>query len=88
VVRASNVRGGKSSNATNVLGTVAVPKFNPRRPVHRRIADLAKRAVAEATTGEEQVFLTEQAIDDAAAELWSVPKTAAAAMREALQELG
>src|SRR5206468_3957551 len=43
VVRASNVRGGKSSNATNVLGTVRIPKFDSRRPLHRRLAAAAHR---------------------------------------------
>ncbi len=88
VIRASNVRGGKSSNATNVLTTVGIPKFNPRRPVHRRLAELAKRAAVEKEANDEAIVLTEQAIDDAAAKLWSVPKTAAAVMREALAVLG
>lgn len=44
IVRASNVRGGKSANATNVLSTIAIPKFSAKRPTHRRLAELGHQA--------------------------------------------
>lgn len=89
VVRASNVRGGKSSNATNVLDTVRVPAFERRRPIHRRLADLGRQAASEAEADDEEgLAITEHAVDESAADLWALPKAARAAMREALVLLG
>jgi hypothetical protein len=88
VVRASNVRGGKSSNATNVLSTVRIPKYDARRPLHRRLASAATRATAAVTDASDEVALAELAADDAAAELWGLPKAATRAMRESLDALG
>jgi len=82
------VRGGKSSNATNVLQTVRIPKFNPRRQVHRQLALLAGQAATATALDPTHLAISEVAIDDAAAELWSLPTAAKQAMREALALFG
>lgn len=87
LVRASNVRGGKSSNATNVLETVRVPRFDPRRVIHRRLAALGSQAALEMLAKAENIALTEHEVDEAAAELWGLPTAARTAMREALAAL-
>jgi len=88
VVRASNVRGGKSSNATNVLTRVAIPKFDRGNVAHLRLAALGKQASGQKSCGDREMLdATEAAIAEAAAEIWKVSKSAAKAMREALHLL-
>jgi hypothetical protein len=87
VARASHVRGGKSSNATNIMDTVAIPKFDKERKAHRTLASLARRALSCAKTGDAGLDVVEHEIDEAAAALWSVGRQAQNAMVEALQVL-
>ena len=88
VVRASNVRGGKSSNATNVLETVRIPQYDGRRALHRRLATAGRSAALAVCQGGEDVALAEHDADEAAADLWALPRAARQAITESLAALG
>jgi len=88
LLRASNVRGGKSAFATNVLGTLAIPEFNRRSGVARELAGLGKRAKQEAAESEHELLAaTEIMIDEAAARLWSIGKRQQAAIHASLSAI-
>ncbi len=88
LLRACNVRGGKSAFSTNVLGTLAIPKFNRRSGVARELAGLGKRAKQEAAESEHELLAaTEVMIDEAAARLWSIGKRQQAAIHASLSAI-
>lgn len=88
LLRACNVRGGKSAFSTNVLGTLAIPEFNRRSGVARELAGLGKRAKQEAAESEHELLAaTEVMIDEAAARLWSIGKRQQAAIHASLSAI-
>jgi hypothetical protein len=88
-LRACNVRGGKSSFATNVLDTIAIPAFNARSPVARDLARLGQRASVETVEGDATALaVTEVLIDEAAARLWDVGPRNQLAIHASLAALG
>jgi SAM-dependent methyltransferase len=88
LLRASNVRGGKSAFATNVLGSIAIPEFNRRNAVARELADIGRRATVDANSGDhERLAVTEVMLDDAAARFWSIGQRQQTAIHAALDVL-
>lgn len=87
LLRASNVRGGKSAFATNVLKSLALPPYNPRSGTARELSRLGRRAADEAASGDESLDVTEVRIDEAAARFWSISSRQRSAMRESLDAL-
>jgi len=88
LLRASNVRGGKSAFATNVLKSLAIPKYNRRSTLARSLSRLAYEAAEQASTGEEQLVATEALVDEAAARFWDIGTRQQEAMRKSLEALG
>jgi hypothetical protein len=87
-LRACNVRGGKSSFATNVLQTISIPAYNRRSEIARGLSSLGERAADEARRGDaEALELTEFRIDQTAARLWELNERSQRAMHESLQVL-
>jgi hypothetical protein len=85
-LRACNVRGGKSSFATNVLRTIRIPAYNRRSDIARRLSSLGERAADEAQRrATDELDVTEIRIDEAAARLWELSERNQQAMRESLQ---
>ncbi|HEX5851550.1 MAG TPA: N-6 DNA methylase [Solirubrobacteraceae bacterium] len=88
VLRASNVRGGKSAFGTNILGTVDVSEFSKKSSFARELAALGRRAAERTLSGERELLAaTEIEIDDAAARFWAIGKSAQEAMRASLAAL-
>jgi SAM-dependent methyltransferase len=89
LLRASNVRGGKSAFATNVLHSILIPEFNRRSAVARELAELGRRATQYADSGEdERLAVTEVRIDDASARFWSIGERQQVAIHSGLDVLG
>lgn len=87
LLRASNVRGGKSAFATNVLKSIAVPSYNARSGAARELSRLGQQAAEEAGAASERLDLTEVLIDEAAARFWNLGQRQQTAMRESLDAL-
>jgi N-6 DNA Methylase len=88
-LRACNVRGGKSSFATNVLDTINIPAFSLRVPVARELSSLGEIAAEQARDGDhEGLMITEVRIDQAAARLWDIGKRNQDAIASSLPALG
>ncbi len=89
LLRASNVRGGKSAFATNVLGSIAIPTYSRRSAIAKELSWLGGRAAEETSSGDgDALLLTEAQIDDAAARFWKIGKRNQAAITESLAALG
>lgn len=87
LLRASNVRGGKSSFATNVLDAVRIGQFDPDGDLFIRLAALARTASTQAQEESEELDYTEHLIDEAAAEYWGLSETAIEEMQQVLSVL-
>jgi Eco57I restriction-modification methylase len=89
LLRACNVRGGKSAFATNLLGTIAIPAFSARSSTARDLARLAAQAAGEAADGEQEDLIhTEVLIDQVAARLWDIGPRGQEAIHASLAALG
>lgn len=88
LLRASNVRGGKSAFATNVLQSIAIPKYNPRSSRAQELSRLGQEAAEQAAIDDERLEVTEVLIDEAAAAFWDIGRRQQEAMRASLEALG
>lgn len=89
LLRASNVRGGKSAFATNLLDTISIPAFGGRSSTARDLARLGAQAAGEAADGEvEPLAHSEVLIDQMAARMWDIGERAQQAIRQSLAMLG
>lgn len=89
MLRASNVRGGRSSFATNLLRAIKIPAFSTRRGASRELSRLGAIAAEQAKSGDStELELTEVLIDEAAADFWRLSQRQQAAIRESLAFLG
>lgn len=89
LLRASNVRGGKSAFATNLLNTIAIPAFSGRSSTARDLARLGAQAAGEAAEGElDSLARSELLIDQVAARMWEVGERAQQSIRQSLELLG
>jgi hypothetical protein len=87
LLRGSNVRGGKSSFATNLLDSLAIPEYRARGRA-AELSRLGARAVEQARAGDERLEATEARIDEAAAAFWQIGRRQQEAMRASLAALG
>ncbi len=88
VLRASNVRGGKSSFATNVLQRLKIPAFDRKKPRHRRVAEFAREAAEHQEEGDEKREYAEHRLDQTAAQIWGLSEKSQTGMRELVELLG
>lgn len=74
--------------STSILEQIAVPRFDPGNPVHRRLAGLSQRAHALAAAGKEnELGQVEAQVDEAVAELWGITEQELEEIRRSLKEL-
>ncbi len=75
------------STNTHVLENVAVPRYSPRDPLHRRLSDLSEAAHTAASEGDaERVSSIEAEIDVSAARLWGLSESELAEIHRSLGE--
>jgi len=67
---ASSVRGGKGFAGVNLLDTVKIPRFSPKRAAHVRVVKEARDARADPASADPD------AIDAAAAAVWGISASA------------
>jgi SAM-dependent methyltransferase len=72
----------------HILEHIRIPRFNPKDPVHRRLAELSERA-HEAAKREDvrRLRQIEEAVDEAAARLWGLTDAELREIRRSLVEL-
>jgi hypothetical protein len=71
----------------HILDHVKIPKFNSKLALHKRLAELSKKAHTLAAANElSQLALTEAQIDAAAAELWGITPAELATIQKALEK--
>ena len=87
VLRASNVRGGKSSFATNVLQRLRIPRFAAKNNSSRVLAEYASSAAGLAKTGGDELLYAEHQLDNTAARIWGLSEKSQDGMREVLDLL-
>jgi SAM-dependent methyltransferase len=87
LLRASNVRGGKSAFATNVLKSISIPRYHGRSGTARELSRLGQQAAGEASEASERLELTEVLIDEAAARFWDLGQRQQDAVRQSLEAL-
>lgn len=85
LLRASNVRGGKSAFATNVLHALRISTFDRDEELHMSLSDLGRLATEQAEEGSEELDHTEYLIDEAAGRYWDLSKKAKEGMHEVLE---
>jgi hypothetical protein len=85
LLRASNVRGGKSAFATNVLHALRIAVFDRDDDLHMRLSDLGRLAVEQAEDSSEELDHTEYLVDEAAGQYWNLSERAREGMREVLE---
>jgi SAM-dependent methyltransferase len=72
----------------HILEHIRIPRFNPKDPVHRRLAELSKRAHEAAKKGDAQrLRQIEAAVDQAAARLWGLTDAELREIQRSLVEL-
>jgi hypothetical protein len=80
--------GGKSMGSPHILEHIRIPRFDPKNPVHLRLAELSKEAHAAAARGDAQgLRAIEAEIDQQAAQVWGLSAEELRAVQESLSEL-
>jgi hypothetical protein len=80
--------GGKSFAQSNILEHIRIPRFDPKNPVHLRLAELSMRAHEAMASGlTERVAAIEAEIDRLAARLWGLTDEELKAIQVNLQLL-
>ena len=80
--------GGKSMGSPHILEHIRIPRFDPKNPVHLRLAELSKEAHAAAARGDAQgLRAIEAEIDQQAARVWGLSAAELRAVQESLMEL-
>ena len=86
VISMYSQRGGKSFGTPYTLENIDIPKFQPRHPIHVRLAELSEEAHQLAESGDKgRVAEIEAEIDELAAGLWGLTKKELQAIRNALE---
>jgi len=78
--------GGKSMGSMHILEYIRIPLFDPKNPVHYRLAELSKRAHEAARDGD-KVREIEAEIDLWAAKLWDLSDEELREIQRSLKEL-
>jgi hypothetical protein len=86
--RAYSQEGGKSFGTPHILEHIRIPLFDPKNPVHQRLAELSAQA-HEAARRDDTLALTrlEAKVDRLAARLWGLTDQELAEVQRSLQEL-
>ena len=80
--------GGKSFAQSNILEHIRIPRFDPKNPVHLRLAELSMRAHEAAKIGDEmRLREIEAEIDLWAAKLWNLSDDELRDIQQSLAEL-
>ncbi|MFA0742102.1 MAG: hypothetical protein DFNUSKGM_002222, partial [Candidatus Fervidibacter sacchari] len=80
--------GGKSMGSMHILEHIRIPRFDPKNPVHVRLAELSEQAHKVAKIGDEkQLQKVETEIDLWAAKLWGLSDEELREIQESLSEL-
>jgi hypothetical protein len=67
--------GTKSFGSPEVLARLSIPRFNPRNPLHLRLAKLSQRCHLLALGGDKQTLKERECIiDESAAQVWGISK--------------
>lgn len=78
---------GKSFGQPLILRTVGIPRFNPKDPIHKTLADLSGRChTAKENNRTEEIPDIEREIDNTAANIWGLTDAELQAIQEALTE--
>lgn len=87
---------GKSMGSPHLLQQVAIPKFSPKSPLHRRLGGLSRDAHEQAARlaanpndedAKRELAKVEDQVDHAAAELWGLTDAELVEIRKALELL-
>ncbi len=78
--------GGKSMGSMHILEHIRISRYNPKNPVHYRLAELSKKAHEAARVGDE-VREIEAEIDRWAAKLWGLSDDELREIQRSLKEL-
>jgi hypothetical protein len=85
---ATAVHGTGGFGSPNVLEKARIPRFDPKNPVHRRLAKLSKQAHGAAKAGDERRLREIEAeIDREAAKLWGLTDTELREIQRSLREV-
>jgi SAM-dependent methyltransferase len=80
--------GGKSMGSMHILEHIRIPRFDPKNPVHLRLAELSKQAHEAAKVGDEmRLREIEAEIDLWAAKLWNLTDDELRDIQQSLAEL-
>jgi hypothetical protein len=80
--------GGKSFAQSNILEHIRIPRFDPKNPVHCRLAELSMQAHEAARIGDEMGLREIEAeIDLWAAKLWNLTDDELRDIQQSLAEL-
>ena len=80
--------GGKSMGSMHILEHIRIPRFDPKNPVHLRLAELSKQAHEAARIGDEmRLREIEAEIDLWAAKLWDLTDDELRDIQQSLAEL-
>jgi len=72
----------------HILEHIRIPRFDPKNPVHRRLAELSMQAHEAAKKGDvRRLRQIEEAVDKAAARLWGLTDAELQEIRRSLVEL-
>jgi hypothetical protein len=86
--RAYSQEGGKSFGDPHILEHIRIPRFDPKNPVHLRLAELSKQAHEAAKIGDEtRLREIEAEIDRWAAKLWGLSDDELREIQQSLREL-
>lgn len=85
-LQAYSMKGGKSFGDPHVLQNVRIPKFDSKKKLHLRLADLSDKAHKETAKGND-ISAIETEIDNLAAEIWGLTKEELKEIKSSLEEL-
>jgi SAM-dependent methyltransferase len=86
--RAYSQEGGKSFGDPHILEHIRIPRFDPKNPVHLRLAELSMQAHEVAKLGDEKRLREiEEEIDRVAGKIWGLSEDELEEIRGNLEEL-
>jgi len=80
--------GGKSMGSMHILENIRIPKFDPKSPLHLKLAELSEKAHSLAAISEDKALReVEQEIDRLSGELWGLSEDELAEIKKSLDEI-
>ena len=87
-VQSHTQKGGKSFAQPNILEQLHIPKFNPKSPLHLKLAELSEKAHSLAAISEDKALRDlEDEIDHLAGKLWGLTADELAEIKKSLDEI-